>query len=95
MTVDDDDVAMEDVVEMALEGAVRRLAERGHDANNYSRLCTAIVRAAEQLMIAKRMSLDEFEYRRYLDALYDRLDAGVVVDDISGLEPPRRTLRRA
>jgi hypothetical protein len=92
--VSDDEVPAEDLVEMALEHACARLGERGLDPDNYPTLLSKVAHAAEQLTIARKTGRDTGEYITYLGALLDRVDADPVVDNVRGLMPPRRTLRR-
>lgn len=68
-----------------------QLAERGIDPERCPKLMAALRYGTEQAAIAANTGRDGLgEYRRFLDEVYRRLDAGVIVDDPPMI--PRRTL---
>jgi hypothetical protein len=75
---------------IAAEDASRQLLARGVDPDRCRRLLQALERGIAQQVAAREHGHDVREYRAYVDALYARLDADPVRDELP--EPPRRTL---
>jgi hypothetical protein len=75
---------------IARDDAERRLLARGLDPATHTRLLDGLRHAIEQVVAAHEHRLAVAEYRDYVDAIYERLDADPVVDRLP--QPPRRTL---
>jgi hypothetical protein len=79
-----------EIAAIAFADAEARLLERGVDLRSCGRLLEALRRGTEQVIAAREHGCDTGDYRRYLDAVYARLDADPIVDRLP--EPPKRTL---
>jgi len=80
-----------EIAASAVLEAVGRLGERGVDPNTCPRLLEAVRRGSEQVILAiETDQRDIGDYRRFLDAVYERLDGDPIVDVLPA--PPVRTV---
>jgi hypothetical protein len=82
---------LEELGAIAVADVRDRMLARGLDPDRYPRLVGALAPALEQLVLVREAGRDTREYRRFVDELFERLDAARPVDRLP--EPPRRRLR--
>jgi hypothetical protein len=80
-----------EVAAIAVADARIRLVERGIDPDEHLELLGALEHGIGQVIAARELGRDVREYRSYVEAVYERLDASLVVDELP--RPPRRRLR--